>query len=135
MSAIPPLARDWIDRINRFVSYPRLTVEAVTHPRSTIDAPLALGERGLSAKAIASRLSVPRGTIRDWSDGSRFMNTCRNWSQPRYAFSNFSPDIKRIFTDTCDLLGLRWTTSGRKTIYVSRKADVERMDEFIGPKA
>jgi hypothetical protein len=74
-----------------------------------------------------------RGLIH--SDGCRFMNTGRQWRHPRYSFSNFSPDIKRIFTDACDLLGLRWTTAGRKTIYVSRKADVARMDEFIGPKA
>jgi hypothetical protein len=31
------------------------------------------------------------------------------------------------------MLGLRWTES-KNTIYVSRKADVARMDEFIGPK-
>jgi hypothetical protein len=74
-----------------------------------------------------------RGLIH--SDGCRFMNTGRKWRHPRYAFSNFSPDIKRIFTDACDLLALRWTTAGRKTIYVSRKADVARMDQFIGPKA
>jgi len=69
------------------------------------------------------------------SDGCRFMNTGRGgWRNPRYAFSNLSLDIRRIFTDTCDLLGLHWTTSSR-TVYVSRKADVARMDRFIGPKA
>ena len=63
------------------------------------------------------------------------MNTGRGgWRNPRYAFSNLSLDIRRIFTDTCDLLGLHWTTSSR-TVYVSRKADVARMDRFIGPKA
>jgi hypothetical protein len=72
-----------------------------------------------------------RGLIH--SDGCRFQNTGRGWSHPRYAFSNLSPDIRRIFSNACDLLGLRWTTSGR-TVYVSRKADVEQMDNFIGPK-
>ena len=254
---------------------PDLQSGAVTHPRSTIETALALGEVGLSARAIGSRLNVPRGTIRDWlsgrlpnvkspgtyceacsgpihdwaalprsylyllglylgdgsiaahrrgvfklrlaldarypriiieaassmqdvlplnipntlqrrgyievysysrawpclfpqhgpgkkhlrpigladwqkrliltqpelllrglihSDGSRFMNTCRNWSQPRYSFSNLSADIRRIFVETCELLAIQWTASGRRTIYVSRKADVERMDQFIGPK-
>src|SRR5918996_4911880 len=56
----------------------------------------------------------------------------RKWSYPRYAFSNLSPDIRQIFMDTCDLLGLRWTSSGR-TVYVSRKADVEVLDSFVGP--
>jgi hypothetical protein len=40
----------------------------------------------------------------------------------------------------CDKVGLRWTAvfpgGERKAvrIYLSRKADVARMDEFIGPK-
>ena len=62
------------------------------------------------------------------------MNTGRAWRHPRYVFVNLSLDIRRIFTDACDLLGLRWTTSGSK-VYVSRKADVATMDRFIGPKA
>ena len=73
-----------------------------------------------------------RGLIH--SDGCRFINTGRNWRHPRYAFSNLSGDIRLIFTKACDQLGLRWTTSGR-TVYVSRMADVEKMDRFIGPKA
>mgnify|MGYP003288978476 CR=1 FL=1 len=73
-----------------------------------------------------------RGLIH--SDGCRFLNTGRGWSHPRYAFSNLSPDIRGIFMTACDLLGLRWTTSGR-TVYVSRKDDVQIMDRFIGPKA
>jgi hypothetical protein len=73
-----------------------------------------------------------RGLIH--SDGCRFMNTgSGNWRHARYVFSNFSQDIRRIFMDACDLMGLRWTTS-RHLVYVSRMADVERMDEFIGPK-
>lgn len=73
-----------------------------------------------------------RGLIH--SNGCRFINTGRNWRHPRYAFSNLSGDIRLIFTKACDELGLHWTTSSRK-VYVSRMADVERMDRFIGPKA
>jgi hypothetical protein len=73
-----------------------------------------------------------RGLIH--SDGCRFINTGTNWRHPRYSFSNVSADIRRIFCDACDVLGLRWTTAAR-TIYVSRKDDVARLDEFIGPKA
>ncbi|HEV3473960.1 MAG TPA: hypothetical protein VG602_01140 [Actinomycetota bacterium] len=75
-----------------------------------------------------------RGLIH--SDGCRFMNTGRGgWRCPRYSFTNYSPDIRRIFTDACDLLDLRWTTASGTTVYVSRKADVDKMDRFIGPKA
>jgi Homeodomain-like domain len=74
-----------------------------------------------------------RGSIQ--SDGCRFQNTGRgNWKCPRYGFSNRSEDIKAIFCSACDLMGLRWTRAGSKTVYVSRKADVARLDEFIGPK-
>ena len=74
-----------------------------------------------------------RGLIQ--SDGCRFMNTGRNnWVCPRYAFSQKSDDIRSIFCDACDRLGVRWTKAGDRTIYVSRKADVATLDSFIGPK-
>jgi hypothetical protein len=75
------------------------------------------------------------------SDGCRFTNTGRaGWHHPRYAFSNVSTDITSIFCSACDCLGLRWTAafpgqeSAAVSIYVSRKADVARLDEFVGPK-
>lgn len=82
-----------------------------------------------------------RGLIQ--SDGCRFTNTrgkTDSWSAPRYSFSNLSTDVTSIFCTACDRLGLRWTAAFPEsetkavTIYVSRKADVARMDEFIGPK-
>lgn len=82
-----------------------------------------------------------RGLIH--SDGCRFTNTrgkSDTWSAPRYGFTNVSTDITSIFCTACDKLGLRWTAAFAKdeskavTIYVSRKTDVARMDEFIGPK-
>lgn len=83
-----------------------------------------------------------RGLIH--SDGCRFTNTrgkADDWSAPRYSFSNLSTDLTSIFCTACDRLGLHWTAAFPKNernaavIYVSRKADVARMDEFIGPKA
>jgi hypothetical protein len=74
-----------------------------------------------------------RGLIH--SDGCRFINTGRGgWTCPRYVFNNKSDDIRRIFSEACALLGLRHTFAPR-AVYVSRKADVARMDEFIGPKS
>jgi hypothetical protein len=81
-----------------------------------------------------------RGLIQ--SDGCRFINTGRGgWRHPRYLFSNVSSDITSIFCTACDCLGLRWTAappsneSKAISIYVSRKDDVARIDEFVGPKA
>jgi hypothetical protein len=68
------------------------------------------------------------------SDGCRFQNTGRGWSHPRYSFSQVSDDIRGIFCFACDLMGLHWTKAGKRIIYISRKADVARLDEFIGPK-
>lgn len=73
-----------------------------------------------------------RGLIH--SDGCRFTNTGRGWSHPRYSFRNASADIRSIFTDTCQLLGISYTTAATGTVYVSRKVDVERLDRFVGPK-
>jgi hypothetical protein len=82
-----------------------------------------------------------RGLIH--SDGCRFTNTrgsADSWSAPRYAFTNVSTDITGIFCTACDRLGLRWTAAfpasdtAAVAIYVSRKDDVARMDELIGPK-
>lgn len=73
-----------------------------------------------------------RGMIH--SDGCRFVNTGRAWRYPRYSFSNRSDDIRAIFTQACDLVGVAYTHAPY-TVYVSRRADVDRLDEFIGPKA
>ena len=73
-----------------------------------------------------------RGLIH--SDGCRFQNTGRGWSHPRYSFANLSEGIREIFCEACELMGLHWTASGEKTIYVSRKADVAVLDRFVGPK-
>lgn len=77
--------------------------------------------------------SLLRGLIH--SDGCRFTNTGRGgWRNPRYSFTNVSNDIRAIFVAACDQLGVHTTHSQPKTVYVSRKADVAWMDEFVGPK-
>lgn len=74
-----------------------------------------------------------RGLIH--SDGCRFINTGRGgWVCPRYSFSNLSDDIRAIFCEACDRLGVRWTKSCGHRIYVSRRDDVAFLDTFIGPK-
>ncbi len=77
-----------------------------------------------------------RGLIH--SDGCRFMNTIRHtqktYSSPRYNFSNRSADIRRIFCDACDLVGVEWRVMNAFNISVARRDSVARLDEFIGPK-
>ena len=77
-----------------------------------------------------------RGLIH--SDGWRGLNRVtvkgRNYAYPRYQFSNRSSDIRKLFTDACDLIAIDWRPWGRWHISVARRASVVRMDEFIGPK-
>jgi hypothetical protein len=77
-----------------------------------------------------------RGLIH--SDGYRGLNTIKHpkktYSYPRYQFSNRSADIRGIFCEYCDKLGIEWRQMNRFTISVARADSVARMDEFIGPK-
>jgi hypothetical protein len=83
-----------------------------------------------------------RGLIH--SDGSRCMNrfsvnlpTGRigRYAYPRYFFTNYSEDIRRIFCDHCDLLGIRWSQSNPRNISVSHRDSVAILDSFVGPKS
>jgi hypothetical protein len=82
-----------------------------------------------------------RGLIH--SDGCRTINRfaiklpsgrVAAYEYPRYFFSNLSADIRRIFCEHCDLLGIRWTQSNPRNISVSHRKSVALLDEFIGPK-
>jgi hypothetical protein len=77
------------------------------------------------------------------SDGSRFINPVRRpsgetWrchSYPRYMFTNRSDDIRKIFCDALDLLGVEWRTAGDRNISIARRRSVEMLDTFVGPKS
>jgi hypothetical protein len=72
------------------------------------------------------------------SDGSRFSNFVSGKDYPRYAFTNNSDDIRRLFCEICDRLGIHWTAKARygriTDIFISRRGDVEYLDRVIGPK-
>jgi len=72
------------------------------------------------------------------SDGSRFIARQRVGSKiyeyVRYGFANRSDDIKRILCDHLDLLGVRWTRPNQQLIAIDRRAEVAKLDAFIGPK-
>lgn len=78
-----------------------------------------------------------RGLIH--SDGCRIIARERSGSSvraaPRYLFSNCSENIKKLFCDSCDALGIRWTRPSDTQIAIYRKESVAILDEFVGPKA
>ncbi|MFD7977723.1 transcriptional regulator [Streptomyces sp. NPDC059071] len=85
-----------------------------------------------------------RGLIH--SDGCRLINWAsrvvrgekKRYEYVRYFFTNVSDDIRRLYTDTLDKLGVEWThctRAGRPyNISVARKASVALMDAHVGPK-
>jgi hypothetical protein len=72
------------------------------------------------------------------SDGCRFENPVvgrgRRYVYDRYSFSNRSEDIKRIFCEHLDLLGIAWRRAGEQTISIARRDAVAALDAFVGPK-
>jgi hypothetical protein len=100
------------------------------HERSIV---LTKWQRRLVARDTESFL---RGLIH--SDGCRFTNPVRHgerlYTYPRYSFSNASADIRKLFCDACDLLGIEWRIMNARNISVARRASVARLDEFVGPK-
>lgn len=77
-----------------------------------------------------------RGLIH--SDGSRYTNTIRHHARtyryPRYEFSNRSGDIRAIFREYCDQLGIEWRRMNRHSVSVARRTSVAELDRIIGPK-
>jgi hypothetical protein len=82
-----------------------------------------------------------RGLIH--SDGCRTVNRFKTklpsgriaeYEYPRYFFSNLSADIRALFCEYCERLGVRWTQSNHRNISVAHRRSVAILDEFIGPK-
>ena len=81
-----------------------------------------------------------RGLIH--SDGCRVTNWTtrmvagvkKRYEYPRYHFTNESGDIRDLFTDTLDALGIEWRYNDRNTISIARRESVAALDAFVGPK-
>ena len=83
-----------------------------------------------------------RGLIH--SDGSRCINRFKTrlpsgrvaaYEYVRYFFTNYSADIRRLFCEHCDLLGIEWTQSNTRNISIARRDSVDLLDQMVGPKA
>ena len=83
-----------------------------------------------------------RGLIH--SDGCRTVNRFKTslpsgrvaeYEYVRYFFSNLSSDIRGLFCEYCEKLGIRWTQSNHRNISVSHRHSVAKLEAFVGPKA
>ncbi|WP_223268270.1 hypothetical protein [Streptosporangium nondiastaticum] len=71
--------------------------------------------------------------VTNWT--SRLVNGVpKRYEYPRYFFTNKSADIRQIYTDTLDTVGVEWKQPNAFNISVARKASVALMDTHIGPK-
>jgi hypothetical protein len=85
-----------------------------------------------------------RGLIH--SDGCRITNWTtrivagrrKRYEYPRYFFTNVSDDIRRLYCETLDKVGVEWKVTRRNgrafNISVARRASVALMDRHVGPK-
>jgi len=67
------------------------------------------------------------------SDGCFFINRTGRYGYLSAQFCNVSRDVRRLFTDTCDLVGVRYTTNG-KLVWVRRRDSVARFAWYVGLK-
>src|SRR3954449_10594940 len=77
------------------------------------------------------------------SDGCRTVNRfttklpsgrVAEYAYPRWFFSNRSADIRGLFCEYCERLGIRWTQSNPRNISISYRRSVALLDSFVGPK-
>jgi hypothetical protein len=135
MAAVNPVRVGILDRggcvevVSSSVHWPCLFPQHGPGPKHRRPIVLAPWQRAIAAEHAKPLL---RGLIH--SDGCRDLNPVNGKDYPRYQFSNRSADIRRIFTTTCDVLGVSWRES-RWVISVARRADVAFLDTFIGPKS
>jgi len=78
------------------------------------------------------------------SDGCRTVNRFKTklpseriaeYAYPRWFFSNRSPDIRGLFCEYCDRLGICWTQSNPRNISVSHRDSVALLDSFVPAKS
>ncbi len=81
-----------------------------------------------------------RGLIH--SDGCRTMNhvwrtwaeTKRRYTYPRYFFGNHSAEIRVIFMEACEAIGVESRPNNRYSISVAQRRSAQVLEELVGPK-
>jgi hypothetical protein len=69
------------------------------------------------------------------SDGCRHRRIVRGRNYPAYSFRNSSEDILRLFSDACDMAGVRWRRANKETVSIARRGDVARLDAIFAAAA
>ena len=110
-------------------------------PRPEAHGPIVLTEWQRDIVDAHSRPFL-RGLLH--SDGCRTVNRfstrlpsgrVAKYAYPRYFFSNRSADIRGLFCEYCDKLGIHWTQSNPRNISVSHRDSVAALDAFVDAKS
>jgi hypothetical protein len=117
--------------------WPELLPQHGSGPKHTRTIVLSAWQRAL---VDASPADFLRGLIH--SDGCRVVNRFtvnlpsgrREYAYPRYFFTNLSSDIRGLFCEYCEQVGVHWTLSNHRTVSVSRGRSVALLDCFVGEK-
>jgi hypothetical protein len=141
-SRAPRLRVDRFDRCIRVASMAKAWIELIPQhgPGRKHERPIVLAPW---QREIVERhpWQFMRGLIH--SDGCRTTNRFKTrlpsgrvaeYAYPRYFFSNLSVDIRGLFCECCDRLGLRWTQSNPRNISIAHRASVALLDEYVGAK-
>jgi hypothetical protein len=93
--------------------------------------PIVLAQWQANIVAVAHKAFL-RGLVH--SDGCRVVANDRGVASVRYHFTNCSKDIRELFCNSLDALGIAWTRPCDREVAVYRKRCVATLDTFIGPK-
>ena len=102
--------------------------------------PKHMREMALAEWQRAATHAEPRAFLRGLihSDGCRYVARQRRggkiYTYVRYSFSNRSEDIKDLFREHLELVGIHSVTPNAQHVDINRRADVAALDEFVGPK-
>ncbi|MCW2982618.1 MAG: transcriptional regulator [Conexibacter sp.] len=69
-----------------------------------------------------------------WRGVNRVIVNGKAYEYGRFQFSNRSDDIRALFCDALDRLGIPWRRMNRWNISVARRDGVAMLDHFVEPK-
>jgi hypothetical protein len=65
------------------------------------------------------------------TDGCRYIHTQKKYQWPTYQFTNMSEDIKDIFEKCCKLLGIKYSRTNHKNMYMRSAKNVQYIDNLL----
>lgn len=92
--------------------------------------------RGRRRSSIGTPSLLLRGLIHSdgWRGTNRVTVRGKRFEYPRYSFSDKSLDIQEIFCRAADRFGVSWRQMNDHAIAVSKRSEVAKLDEVVGPK-